>query len=435
MELHVIMSAMLAMAVSSLASTCPSSIKVEVPGYSYNGKTGMHALHAQLLSCPDIRSLDLRVSLQGCSGWPDRWSFPFIPAGGETYPTLTSLTLEGYRFNYTEWEDNENRHQTIFARFAEYISLLWSNAPAKQRRLTNLELWLEAMDWSALESLELRKGVEDCFVDMATSHLTGLKHLTLEESWHTGNTTIPRLLTSLPALVQLQSLAWLGGEKYNDLDAVIDRHCGSLERLDLHTKVPFGSDALSKKQIQMVAERCPELKHISLVIDRNGSWPLEDIVMLARIPKLASADIWLELTSDCTRNAGKWDKNDCGGKDAEYRKPLLDTAAAKELFSYVLQQRALRDLPPILNMSFYIGDWSRPWDRPLYEPSWWEGKGHRYDCYAMVEGKLGDGVFDCKLTSSVDSGLDALHTVVDHYHQGDEYYDEEDGLPMVHLEL
>ncbi|RYP28821.1 hypothetical protein DL767_007039 [Monosporascus sp. MG133] len=42
---------------------------------------------------------------------------------------------------------------------AEKYVRLWMDTPADRRHLRNLELWLEVMDWSALESLELRDGV------------------------------------------------------------------------------------------------------------------------------------------------------------------------------------------------------------------------------------------------------------------------------------
>lgn len=60
------------------------------------------------------------------------------------------------------------------------------------------------------------------------------------------------------------------------------------------------------------------------------------------------------------------------GGDGEYRKSLLDNTAAKEVFNYVQEQRAFQHMPLIMNMPFYIGDWSRPWGGPLYKSSWWE---------------------------------------------------------------
>lgn len=56
----------------------------------------MDAVHAALSNCPNIETLDLRVTGLGCSEWPDRWDFPFNPTGGEKYPNLASLRLEGY---------------------------------------------------------------------------------------------------------------------------------------------------------------------------------------------------------------------------------------------------------------------------------------------------------------------------------------------------
>ncbi|RYP92522.1 hypothetical protein DL770_001388 [Monosporascus sp. CRB-9-2] len=201
----------LSMAIAgAYGASCPPSITAQVPGPYHRGT--MQALHKRLLSCPDVRSLDLSVAPEGCSAWPDRWNLPFRLAGGERYPALTSLTLGGYRFDHSDWEDVQpDKYGGIlnwinFHGTEKYVRL-WMDTPADRRHLRNLELWLEAMDWSALEVLELRGGVEGYFADLAPPHLTGLKHLAVEEGWKQNKSTIPRLLASLPDSVHLQSLA------------------------------------------------------------------------------------------------------------------------------------------------------------------------------------------------------------------------------------
>lgn len=150
-----------------LNSACPAEIKTTIPnhGSDYNS---MISVHETLLRCPNITSLTLRVTLLGCSGWPDRWNFPFAYNGGETYPRLTTLKLDGYEFSSTEDIEqlpvNRMFHdQTRAAGLSSWLkkgywrpwlqskilSPTW--APLK----SNLDLWLNAMDWSAIEELDI----------------------------------------------------------------------------------------------------------------------------------------------------------------------------------------------------------------------------------------------------------------------------------------
>lgn len=384
-------------------TSCPRSITAQVPeGYDQGKKSSMKALHKRLLKCANnnnnnnVRSLDLTVRLQGCSNWPDRWNFPFRLAGGERYPALTSLVLEGYRFNQSEWEDAKppGRYDEIlewlnFGGLQKYVPL-WLDTPVERRHLTNLELWLEAMDWSRLESLAIRKGVEDYFVDLAGPRLTGLKNLTIESGWRNNEAAIPRFLKALPDSVQLETLAWLDVTGYDGLTEVLERHCGSLKRLRLFSWVPTGSNALTKEQLDMLVEKCPSLEQISLVFDRNGAWPWERFATLSRMPSLASVEIWLELPNDGMRGVTNYmrrqpDQRHYG--EQPYREPRLSARSANQIFRFFQEQRRSQDLAPLQNLSFYIGDWSRPWDGPIYDPIWFEGVKSKYECTVIK----GDG--------------------------------------------
>ncbi|RYP71965.1 hypothetical protein DL769_004570 [Monosporascus sp. CRB-8-3] len=349
----------------------------------------MEALHNRLLSCPDVHSLDLRVALEGCSGWPERWNLPFRLAGGERYPALASLTLDGYRFDQSDWEDAQpEKYGGILGWInfhgAEKYVRLWMDTPADRRHLRNLELWLEAMDWSALESLELRDGVEDYFVDLAPPHLMGLKHLAVEEGWEQNKSTIPRLLTSLPDSVHLRSLAWIDSQEYAGLAEVLERHCDSPKSIQLRSKLPSSVNALFKEQLDMLAERCQGLEQVSAVLNRNGSWPWEHLAALSRIPGLVSADIWFELSSDCMRGATQWEPTTCD-KGNIHREPRLTAFHAKEMFNFVQEQRKKGTLAPLRSMVFYEGDWERPWTGPIYEPIRHGGKKVKFECNSMKE--------------------------------------------------
>jgi hypothetical protein len=121
MRLDAILSVISALAPLALARPwelshgCPSTIKTTVSSdpCSYGEDSyrctkepqfsTMDIVHRALSNCPNITELDLRVTGLGCSEWPDRYNFPFQPAGGEKYPRLESLKLEGYQFGRRSW--------------------------------------------------------------------------------------------------------------------------------------------------------------------------------------------------------------------------------------------------------------------------------------------------------------------------------------------
>ncbi|RYP43970.1 hypothetical protein DL768_009515 [Monosporascus sp. mg162] len=358
MKPQITISVSMAMA-GAYGASCPPSITAQVPGPYHRSET-MLALHKRLLSCPDARSLDLRVALEGCSAWPDRWNFPFRLAGGERYPALTSLTLDGYRFDHSDWEDAQQEKyggilDWINFHGAEKYVRLWIDTPVDRRQLRNLELWLEAMDWSALESLELRDGVEGYFADLAPPRLMGLKHLAVKEGWKQNKSIIPRLLTSLPDSVHLQSLTWIDSQEYAGLPEVLERHCDSLKRIQLYSSMPSSVNTLSKELLDVFAERCQGLEQVSVALDRNGSWPWEHLATLSRIPGLVSTDIWFELSSDCMSGTTQWEPPPCD-KGNLYREPRLNAFHAKEMFNFVQEQRKKETLVPLRTMIFYEGE-------------------------------------------------------------------------------
>ncbi|RYP78553.1 hypothetical protein DL771_000506 [Monosporascus sp. 5C6A] len=322
------------------SASCPPSITAQVPGPYHRSET-MQALHKRLASCPEVRSVDLRVALEGCSEWPDRWNLRFRLAGGERYPALTSLTLDSYRFDQSDWEDAQSEKYGGILGWINFYSVdkyvpLWMDIPADRRHLRNLDLWLEAMDWFALDSLEMQNGVENYFVDLAPPHLMGMKQWAVQESQKQNKSTIPRLLTSLPDSVHMRSLAWINSQ---------------------------GVNALSKELLDMIAERCQGLEHVSAVLDRNGSWPWERLTALSRIPGLVSADIWFELSSDCVRDVTRSKPPPCDEGNI-YREPQLIAFHAKQMFKFVQKQRQKETLVPLRSMAFYGSDWGRPWTGP-----------------------------------------------------------------------
>jgi hypothetical protein len=120
--------------------------------------TNMDSIHAALTSCPNITLLDLRITgtttgtclnLPGtcvrCNNeWPSRWNFPFSPNGSDTYPPLKTLRLRGHDF---DWIDDK------FQGLPQGST--WHEGQQNRHKNGNLELWLDAMNWSQIEEFAL----------------------------------------------------------------------------------------------------------------------------------------------------------------------------------------------------------------------------------------------------------------------------------------
>ncbi|GKT89548.1 hypothetical protein Ct61P_07398 [Colletotrichum tofieldiae] len=167
-----------AVSASAPSFRCPTYIDTVVPSGQdlHHGKhepgdpflATMHDVHDTLSNCPGIKSLKLRVTGLGCSEWPDRWSFPFDLSSKSHYPSkLEVLDLEGYRFDDSAWEEASQPPYRTNSRFWDNIEWLgsgrawnwlrWLPLSQEQKAKTNLDLWLEAMDFSHIKELALRQ--------------------------------------------------------------------------------------------------------------------------------------------------------------------------------------------------------------------------------------------------------------------------------------
>ncbi|KAK7934920.1 hypothetical protein PG985_000415 [Apiospora marii] len=452
------------MALQAAGSTpdCPADgiLKVSVPGW--DTLATMAAVHDHLITCCDtIEHLDLRVYLDGCSVWPDRWNFPFALTGGNSsisseeqergdsfspsyyYPTLKSLKLEGYRFNQNEWADLQPKDKDYIwwvqsGRFRRWLKLWWSIS-RERRHLTNLELWLEAMDWGALEHLEFGEGVSTYFVDVGARHLTSrLKDLAVGAGGRGSRDPAARLFTTaLPREVRLERLAW-ADPRWDPaaLGPILDRHGASLRRLELWSHEPWypgeaeAEAALNASQVQRIAEGAPSLEHLSLKVYRSGdddNWPWEVFEAVASVPRLASADVWLDLAADCMRGVPAygpggllWPERKRCKAGEEYRRPFLNLTSASDIFRFMREKKAG---PVVLERAtFWVGDWERPWDGPIYDGSWIEGRNARVDCSILRSDGSRAETMEEDLCKFIDNPVDAWAFDEDEL---------EDGLPQI----
>ncbi|KAF2114183.1 hypothetical protein BDV96DRAFT_688407 [Lophiotrema nucula] len=413
----------------STSDQCPTSIRTTVPGGHYDDRYTdsetrrtrppnfgtMRSVHSALLKCPNLTSLDLRVTLLGCSEWPDLWNFPFNVEGGDRYPPLKKLRLEGYSFDeqpgrgvglknsdefYGAWLPERLFDWWRSGNMQKYFQ--YKSLSAEQRDKTNLELWFDAMDWSQIETLGLldNRG-QHHFMDKAPRYLKSLRSLEIWGGWRGSNNTVAFVTNLEPN--SLTNLTWIGGWETNDLQSILESHGQSLQHLEIRDPENDRqlTQAFEKDQLLLLSQIAPSLKHLSLNIRRNGTWPFESFSIIASSPSLETVDLWLDITSDCQRQKPqmysvaymKWEREfrernesiPCQGED-RFQQPFLNESSALEVFKHMRNAKSGEQLRKV---TFWAGDWSRSWDGPIYIEPWIEGRSAKVVCTTegMVEGE------------------------------------------------
>ncbi|KAK2040362.1 hypothetical protein LZ31DRAFT_474655 [Colletotrichum somersetense] len=383
---------------SAPLSRCPTYIDTVVP----SGQTRhygrrepgdpflatMRDVHDTLSRCPDIKSLKLRVTGLGCSDHPDRWSFPFDLAGSSRYPsTLEALDLEGYHFDDSAWAEASRPPYPTGSWVWDTVEWLgsgrardwlrWLPLSREQKAKTNLDLWLDAMDFSHVRELSLR-GVWGRSPDLRAlaPRLKSLRSLTVVG----GGPWARDLILALPEN-SLTSLTWLSsGETGASVLPVLRRHAQSLTSLEWRE-----AESNYRQRRVLTPEEMEELGHMAPKIERLTL-------------DLVNVTVFLEIASECRRQLESsrdqggysgplWKPNEpepCGGVDS-MAQPLLDRPGAATLFELLREKKAGTELTKAV---FYAGDWERPWDGALAEDQWLDGRQAFVVCEALVD----DGV-------------------------------------------
>lgn len=424
---------------------CPTHIKTTVPGAGLGSPSPkrnetwaemeqrvanmsifdtMSSVHEALISCPNITELDLTLEFGGCTELPDRWSFPFNPSGGDRYPPLKSLRLEAYNFDEKLWDEDERRLKVVqslaLLKLPWYKRLLsrmhtrgtWESryghwVPAAGENNTNLDFWIDAMDWSQLESLAL---IPYHDFDNSTSHFKLIPHLhsleRLDFSVGTGDAFLT-FVAQLPnnILTHLKRTS----RSPSPLLPLLERQGRSMKQLELRVPEDFyaakyaPSSAYSDAELAKIPELAPGLTHLSINLHRNGTWPLEALEAIASIPSLRSADLWFDIASVCRRQRSQarrdldpqrnlaWRMQNpgvCVDED-EYQTPFVDVDSSLELFKYMRAKNLDTDGGGALtNVTLWAGDWEvkdrGPW---ADEGNWLYGRRRRVVCTTVGKGE------------------------------------------------
>ncbi|KAJ4368493.1 hypothetical protein N0V86_009398 [Didymella sp. IMI 355093] len=331
----------------------------------------MTVAHSALVHCPNVETLEVHLDVGGCEGSVrDLSAFPF--ASGDTYPPLKSLRLDGYKFGGLEIIEQEQDFHSVGcvgpARKSEWDKTwMWDNdnewnAETNTRLLqewekqggkpkTNLDMWLEAMDWSQLEELSIdtrRSAMLDAITELP-KRLTSLKHLHLN------------ILPFIEGLKNqtLETLHWIGPTHSGALSTILSQQSQTLKTLEYRCDeftCPHWPD-----HIPLPLPPLSNLTHLTVNLPRNpnATWPLAHLSSLAQIPSLESLTLYFRMQRPCKENIMHNSHPSCFPfpscyEPESFETPYLNASTARYMFSYLRSENESKNLTAV---TFKTGDW------------------------------------------------------------------------------
>ncbi|KAK7393896.1 hypothetical protein QQX98_013324 [Neonectria punicea] len=419
---------------------CPTKIVTPFPT---NAPFGTHdAIHEAMKTCSNITKLDLSPAGHSCEYPVLRWNLSFALDGSDRYlSSLRVLVLEAYDFDDVEWEEivasrpnwsNEDgswptssssssfivlatgvfyharwwieRAQYYLPRFLDSTNYSpweldkaprwyrWSSVSFEQRSKGNMELWLDAMDFSQVHTLSIKeyyslKPKGHGLLHRLPAVLPSLRSLTIRgrwvdwktelEMWEAAPGPLPKnkwktprrpragdFILALPAS-SLTNLTWTESDTCDPyvFDVVLQHHGASLRQLEW-TNAELEKDprpTLSTDQLRSLGRWAPALTSLTIDLNREKQdWPREKLKTLARsLPKLTDLTINLNLhTADGKNSTSESNvrKNIPSGS-GPLAQPLLNAEGAREMLHLLLQSQASKSLETV---TFREGNWEWP---------------------------------------------------------------------------
>ncbi|KAH7176805.1 hypothetical protein EDB81DRAFT_707450 [Dactylonectria macrodidyma] len=419
--------------------SCPTKIDALIPYGSPFDTT--HAVHKTMKRCRNVTELSIQRVLLGCTDVFVRFNLPFALDGSDRYLSAPRvLRLDGYEFDDVEWQSIAPRHLSwaeedgswptstssnpivtwaldryYRARmFVDWVQAQWNPAEhwygvsgraeawyrwrhvAKtQRSKDNMALWLDAMDFSHVDTLSVRryrspitKPNGTAFFHRLPKELTSLKSLTIGGRWDDEKTGSymqedetsrpPRALDFILALPaeSLTSLAWSGSGTCDNavFEAVLRHHGVSLKQIEWTSSEidHYPRPIFSTSQLRSLRNRTPELTDLAIDLTReNNDWPYEKLAALAEsVPNLANLTIYLNLGVEQTKNqTAIVDRTDFPYPEIyPLAQPLLTIEAGRKMFNFLYKSQPNSKL---VTVTFREGDWRSPYPRGWHRNESW----------------------------------------------------------------
>jgi hypothetical protein len=416
------------------------------------------AVHQAMKICDTIDVLHLVARRRSCVGFPEGYRIPFSLNGSDRYLSAPRVfSLEEYEFDYSKWEEirppashwsNDDGSWPVspstiipfrwildmFYRGRWHLDLLiyaikrsagieefsqWHEfgmaeqwyaqryLPAERQSMDDMQLWLEAMDFSQVHTLAIMEGYsinpkgKGLYEDLPRA-LTGLERLIMRGEWkdweveRKSGFTMPTakdfILSLQPSLTRLE---WNeGGTCSEDVfDSVLKHHGASLKHLEwTNSEIDFHPrPVLSLEQLRGLGEWAPSLKNLTIDLHRDaGHWPQEELKTIAEnLPDLTTLVLYLNARDEAPlQNHSFYTRN-----RTLLLEPKLDTKAALGMFRTLRQFKAGDAFDSV---EFREGDWTDPWStaRNPFSDDWMSSVRIWVKC--RINEKNGASVAECE---------------------------------------
>jgi len=351
---------------SVLNSTILHSLKVSVVnGGRWSAPWRMDLILRILTTCPNIKELDISVMRAGgCVTFHtnDPYSFDFT-SSNVTMAPLESLAVDGYRFqgkangrDWNEWEADQPKRIILSAPWKylpdsiiNYIGypkiqslggldnlyVKRDNSPLKPGTETNLDIWLERMDWTHLHTFKITDPSFETLEKLRGDTLPSLRNVKFS-GYNGDHHAILDFLSNTST--NLESIYFHGVNfcSMNEVvNTVVDHHGSSIHTLvlkhwtpgDRSRAVMYSSQPRNKRpyrypsksflnitHLVYLRDNTPGLVTLDLDIEVPEEWNYELLDTLASFPELKQLTLRFEEQYDDEDDdiddygyAGHWD--------------------------------------------------------------------------------------------------------------------------------
>ncbi|KAG8358621.1 hypothetical protein FVEN_g3822 [Fusarium venenatum] len=311
-------------------------------------------------------------------------------------------------FYHSRWKwdqlSSEYKHAVGLAHYPPWQGLRMARRWYDQRHTTierlsmeNMQLWLEAMDFSKVHTLSIEYGGikpegNGLLVDLPPA-LTSLENLSIQGRWLNWRTYLaeweaapeplpknkwsssppPPARNFILALPQtLKKFTWKESETVQEdiFDSVLKHHGASLQHLEWtnHERGFKPRPILSEDQLRSLGKWAPGLTSATIDLERrNGTLPQDELNILAEtLPKLTRLVVNLNLLEEglLMNNTGYGDKMKHASDS------VLDVEEGLGLFQGLRKAKVGERL---VNVEFRQGEWTDDWPfgEGLWEDRYW----------------------------------------------------------------
>jgi hypothetical protein len=381
---------------SVLNSSILHSLKVQVSNGAREKRKPwkMDLILRILTTCSNIKELDISVTRgAGCVVFNnnDPYGFDFT-SSNSTIGALESLTVDGYRFHgkpngqdWMEWEADHPQSHILKAPWKylpdsviNYVGFPKINSlgglessfvkrdtsPLKPGTKTNLDIWLERMDWTHLHTFKIKGRTTRDLELFGGDILPSLRNVAFS-GYYANHHAILEFLGSISSnleSIQFDGINFCSVNKA--VDAITEHHGSSLRTLVIkhstpgHSLYPMRSRSRSKfnfpvtsfinvTHLVQLRDKAPGIVSLDLDIYIAKEWNYELLDALASFPELEHLTLrfeaqikdsdWIDQDEEDTI----WDEeeNAIHSSDSEFRSNEIELTLMMGLKAYLRKQK------------------------------------------------------------------------------------------------